>query len=215
MLSKLFLGMCNRVLNDDDRGELADVINTMFKLTPEMMSRKPYRANVQQAFGVAGVLETSNKTDEILCVGSFEDTCADTLLKLGYNVICIDSQVNMDLHTYKEQNPDKKFKTIFSISVLEHVNNDIGFIADICNMLEPEGIAIITTDFLDTYDNSMSKPHFAERFYTHKTMLTDLMFPIYRFGCHLVSNANWFDSTPDFEYQGYTYNLATLVFKKV
>jgi hypothetical protein len=205
--------MSNRILNDEDRENLKDIIDLMFRTTPEMMNRKIPRANVQQAFGVFGVMECAHKDDDTLCIGSYEDTCADTLIKLGYKVTCIDPEINYDLHTFKQLNGDKKYGVIFSISVMEHTKDDLEFIQDICDLLNYNGTAIITTDFLEGY-NPINKPHFAEKFYT-KSYLEDKILPILVSNdCYLNSEPNWV-GTPDFEYQGFKYNLATLVFQKV
>ena len=62
----------NRILDDAARGVYAPIIEVLFALAPEMMSRKIAEANVQQGF----VLDTSlriagdMRAPRILCVGS-------------------------------------------------------------------------------------------------------------------------------------------------
>lgn len=206
-LKKLF----NKVLKVSDRVLLKPIVEEMFSITPDMMSRKIPDANMQQAFVFATIKELATKDDPILCVGMYEDTCYDSLLKLGYNVFGIDRNVNTSLHQYK-LNTDKKYKYIFSISTIEHEKEDAEFMQDICDLLFPDGMVILTCDFLATYEET-NKPHFAERLYTEYDLRDRLGVMIEELHCKLIGEPNW-KGKPNFEYQGYKYNFATMVFKK-
>lgn len=199
----------NKILGDKDRKELDPLIRNMFKKCPEMMARKYAPANVQQAFILNEILKLNPSKDiPILCVGSFEDTVAEYLKVLDYNVIGIDPEINMSLHKYKEHTRNK-FDIIFSTSVIEHVPNDEEFVKDICELLT--GTAILTCDFR----NSPGPIHPLDcRFYTKDDLLVRLGNIIKQYSCELVGEPHW-DDKPNFIYDGYHYSFATWMFKKV
>jgi SAM-dependent methyltransferase len=204
----------NRLLTDDDRMHYGILIEKMSEVCPEMMARKISRANVQQAFVLDVVSEELKEVPgiPILCVGSFEDTASEYLGRTGVSLVNIDSDINVDLHTYANKT-DIKFGIIFSTSVIEHVQDDTQFIKDICKLLKPEGLAVLTCDFNDTYKDGDKLPYSDVRFYTEKDLK-------YRFGkilitnnCELVDCPDW-SGSPDFTHDGCDYSFATLVFRK-
>jgi len=204
----------NRILTDYDRKQFEPLIKIMFELCPETMSRKISQANVQQAFALDYILKLSAFRDDLkmLCVGSFEDTASETLVKMGYDVVNIDPAINMNLATFRKST-DEKFDIIFSVSVIEHVVNDGEFIDDICNLLDESGIAILTCDFKDDYKVGEPLPATDVRFYTKEDLIIRLPKVLKRNKCSLFDEP-YLDDPPDFLYQGHIYSFATFVFRK-
>lgn len=207
----------NRILNNEARYHYQTVIKKMFDLVPNMMERKIQEANVQQAFIIDTVEKFAQKFTQpkILCVGSYEDTAAATLKKLGYVMEEIDPVLNYDLDTYFNQSSTikKSYQIIFSTSVLEHVANDELFIKQIVDLLAPGGVGILTCDYNDQYQLGDLIPDVDLRLYTLKDFKNRIL-PLLK-NCSLVDEPQWDCPNPDFVYAGkYRYTFATLVFQK-
>jgi hypothetical protein len=205
--------MNNRILTNHDRYIYENLINEMYTLIPEMMSRKIPEANVQQAFMVDTVLKTYTKGDKVLCVGSYEDTAYEYLKIKGIDIIGICPEQNYDLHTFLTKNRNIFYNIIFATSVLEHVEKDEEFIEDMCKLLSPKGIGILTVDFKEGYTSKDKKPTVDFRLYTSKDYIR-LSRIIEKYKCFFIDQFR-IDASPDFLYEGITYNFATMVFKKV
>jgi len=196
----------NKILNDTDRTNLAPLIADMFAKCPAMMARKYAPANVQQAWVLNEILKLNPAKDcPLLCVGCFEDTAAEYLKVNGYNVIGIDPEINFTLADYKKTTKNK-FAIIFSISVLEHVEDDEQFVKDICELLD--GHAILTCDFREGPGPVHPLDY---RFYNKHDLSTRLGNIITSYGCQLTGSPQW-DDEPNFVYDGYHYSFATWMF---
>jgi len=207
----------NRILDNTARIQYKSVIDDLFKLQPDMMSRKILEANVQQAF----VMDTVQKfawrftSPKILCVGSYEDTAAAGLKHLGYAIEEIDPVLNCDLNAYfhKPSTVKGSYEIIFSTSVLEHVQDDELFMSQIAELLAPGGTAILTCDYNDQYKPGDPIPREDVRLYTQNDLKQRIL-PLLK-GCSLVDEPQWVCPNPDFTYAGYyRYTFATLVFQK-
>ena len=207
----------NRLLTDVDREYYKKLIEKMFDLCPETMAKKIDRANVQQAFMLDVIgkeLELGNSSS-ILCVGSFEDTASECLGVFGVPVVNIDSSLNHDLNKFTEvvggEYPDS-YGIVFSTSVIEHVDDDDQFLKDMCSLLEPGGLGIITCDFKD--DWRVGDPVIVPdlRFYTKKRLM-GFKKTLKDCDCKLVDKPNWVGD-PDFNLGGFDYSFATFVFRK-
>jgi len=201
----------NRLLRDDDRTNLQPVIDKMWETIPAMMARKIPEANVQQAF-VYSAVKNLYSEGLILSVGCYEDTAFELLKHEGFTVWGIDPAVNYDLHSYRNLFTHK-YEIIFATSVLEHVKNDEQFIRDICYLLKPGGVAILTCDFKNDYKKGNPVPYTDERFYTEAELDVRLRNIIETEGCEYLGETYW-KGEPDFWYQGHHYSFATIVFKK-
>lgn len=205
----------NRLLTDKDRESLKHVIDKMFIVCPEMMSRKIARANVQQAF-MLDVIKDELKNDvfkSVLCVGSFEDTAFECLLRYGLSAVGIDPDINYDLHSFRLKTEPATFDIIFSTSVIEHVKDDEEFMEDICLLLKNGGLGIITCDFNNNYKAGDLLPYSDLRFYTEEDLRTRLTNIIRKHGCKLVDVPDWTGEL-DFSHDGCNYSFATFVFRK-
>lgn len=205
----------NRLLTDKDRELYAPLIDSMFRVSPEMMKRKIQRANVQQAFILSTVKQCITLGCRILSVGCFEDTAYEYLKNTptkASSIVGIDPQINMDLHTYYLHNVSR-YDIIFSTSVLEHVENDEEFVGDICKLLNKGGVGILTMDFNNEYRAGDKLPYSDLRFYTKHDLEFRLTKILTDNGCDLVDVPDW-SGEPEFIHDGCNYSFATFVFRK-
>jgi SAM-dependent methyltransferase len=205
----------NRLLTNTDRTMLSVTTDEMFAVAPEMMSRKISAANVQQAW----VLETVRKTnaEHILCVGCFEDTAFETLRVAGVNVIGIDPESTdavqrLTLSEFKRAT-SATYDCIFSTSVIEHVLDDTQFIRDLCDLLRPDGVCILTADYRADWKAGQPLPATDVRLYTPAD-IERIARVLESKGCYFVDTPN-LEGAPDFHYQGHDYSFVALVFKKL
>ncbi len=206
----------NRILDNTARIQYKPSIDTLFTLVPNMMARKIPEANIQQAFVLDTVYKFASKfaLPKVLCVGSYEDTAAAALKRLGFRIDEIDPLLNYNLDEFFHKPSTKKgsYHIIFSTSVLEHVKNDELFIKQIIELLTPGGITILTCDYNDHYKPGDRIPQEDFRFYTQKDFNQRIL-PLLK-DCSLVDSPQWDCPDPDFSYGGCQYTFATLVFQK-
>ena len=158
----------NRFLTMKDLQTFSSSIEQLKKLTPNLMSKKNKVAIQQQAF-VFNVTKTliKNKSKKILCVGSYEDPTYDALYRLNYNIDKIDPLLNCNLSDFitKPTTKKKSYDLIFSISVLEHVYDDISFIKQCELLLKKGGHLVLTCDYKKDFKNGDPMPGTNFRFY--------------------------------------------------
>jgi SAM-dependent methyltransferase len=174
----------------------------MFALVPEMMKRKIAEANVQQGFMLSAVLQLCRDfpRTKILCVGSYEDTAYEALRKIGVSVDGIDPNANgVDLEKFVSSNPEKKgtFDIVFSTSVLEHVPDDEGFVADAASLIAPGGYGIFTCDFKDTWNTRDPIPQADCRLYRSDDLNAGLLQAMPH--CQHFDRPNWHGFEPDLQ----------------
>jgi SAM-dependent methyltransferase len=203
----------NRLLVDRDRNSLNPLVTEMVEVIPEMMSRKYDRANVQQAITIDFIRKNATKQDKLLCIGSYEDTAYEFILRKGFDAIGIDPAINSDLHTFFTQT-DRKFDLIFSVSVIEHVEKDEEFIDEICKLLKPGGKAVLTCDFSNSYKVGKPKPSIDVRLYTSNDILFRFQKVLDKNKCRFLVTPN-FEGTPDFVYENSNYSFAVFSFEKM
>jgi SAM-dependent methyltransferase len=207
----------NTVLDDMARRHYRPVIDMMFAVVPDMMRRKIFTANVQQAFVLAATLQLTPSPEraKVLCVGSYEDTACETLLAMGYDVEGIDPNVNgQDLSAFLRAHPSAPgtYTTIFSTSVIEHVPDDEGFARDIASLLAPGGVAVLTCDYRDAWQPGEPLPPTDERFYRSIDLRSRL--PAAMTGCTFIDDPEWERFAPDFNYGTCSYSFASLCLRK-
>jgi SAM-dependent methyltransferase len=207
----------NTILDARARQIYSPAISTLFALAPETMKRKYPEANVQQGFMLAAVLELSRDfpRTKILCVGSYEDTAYESLLRLGVLADGIDPQVNgLDLEKFVSLNPGRKgtYDVVFSTSVLEHVEKDEAFVSDVASLLAPGGYGVFTCDFRNTWQAGEPVPKADYRFYRSDDLGKRLLNAMPK--CRLLDVPNWDQFEADFEYEGCWYNFATFTVQR-
>lgn len=207
----------NRILDNDARALYQPAIDKLTSLVPLTMAKKIAEANVQQAFVFDTVYRMIPQYDrpKILCVGSYEDTAAMSLKKMGFVVEEIDPVLNYYLQEYysKPGIAKQSYDIIFSTSVIEHDPNDESFIRCIDGLLAPGGVAVITCDYKDQWKPGDDKPDVDARLYTQRD-LSNRLLPLMHNG-ELVDEPQWDCPSPDFNYLGkYQYTFATFVVRK-
>ncbi len=203
----------NRILTDEDRRELEGLIYSMWEVCKSMMARKIPDANVQQAFVLDTVLRSGKSRGRILSAGCFEDTAFDYLLKTNHDIVGTDPDYDgKDLRAYLKST-NELYDIVFATSVLEHVPDDEGFLADVCTLLKRGGLGILTMDFQDEYQAGNPVPYTDVRFYTKFDLEVRLRNVIKQYDCDLVGEPDW-TGKDRFTYQGHNYSFATFVFTK-
>lgn len=206
----------NNILDDRARRIFAPTIEQMFSYLPEMMGRKIPEANVQQAFVLDTVFGVISRmvNPKTLCVGSFEDSAAESLKKLGFWVDEVDPMINYDLATFltKPTTREMSYDLVFSTSVIEHVEDDIGFLRQIMRLVKPGGTVVLTCDYLDSYHPGDAKPVVDFRLYTQNDIRNRLLASVAN--CTLVDEPQWDCPEPDFWFEGVNYTFASIVLKK-
>jgi len=219
LTSKVFINinninkMNNTVLTDTYRSLLQPDIDELFRLLPNMMARKIPRANVQQAFVFNYIKNHFDTSKKMLCAGSHEDTCCYGLKKLNYDIVDVDPVLNYDLHTFCKIHNYQEFDVVFSVSVIEHVQNDNEFIDDICKSLKSGGTCVLTCDFKNSYKPSDRIPSEDCRLYTQDDLLIRFKKILENNNCYILGDIDY-TAEPDFEYAGVYYSFATFVFCK-
>jgi SAM-dependent methyltransferase len=208
----------NKILDDRSRIAYQEALDDLAKFAPEMIARKIERANIQQAFG----LDTARRflaqcpNARILAAGSFEDTAVATLRAQGYRIDEIDPNVNgMTLQDFYISTKAQlgSYDLVLSISVLEHVADDVQFLRIISEFLRPGGLAVLTVDFAEDWRPGKHKPEVDHRLYTTRDICERLMPAIG--DCVLVDPPRWSEGVEDFEYEGSQYGFAGFVFRKL
>jgi 2-polyprenyl-3-methyl-5-hydroxy-6-metoxy-1,4-benzoquinol methylase len=223
--------LLNKLLDDTQRSYYSESIQELKNFCPDTIKNKIEAANVQQAFILhttkALIKQKENIGNcDILCVGAYEDTAAETLMKQGYNIVLIDPLdeiwnprncdhiIKADLHSYSKQFPSRKFDIVFSTSVIEHVEDDESFLANICEFLSDDGYGILTCDFNNDYVIGARKPVVDFRLYTKNDFIFRFMPILKKYNCVLIEPFSW-DGIPDFDNGQAIYSFATFVFKKM
>lgn len=201
----------NRLLTNQDRDDFGPLIQEMIQTNPEMMGRKIPQANVQQAWILASVREAN--VSKILSIGCFEDTAAETLLKDGIEITGIDPCINYDLSGFIKANPDMRFDCVFATSVLEHVEDDEKFLREMCDVLNPDGVGLLTMDYRNDFQAGQPVPATDVRLYTASD-IQRLGKVLESKGCYFVDKPD-FTGEPDFVYQGHKYSFYAMTFKKL
>lgn len=206
----------NRILNDDARKLYANSIKQLHKVIPKWMERKIERANIQQGFVLDTVVRLSRDIPipKIISIGCFEDTAWGALNILGYNVEGIDPVLNYDLDTFltKPSTQVNYYDIVFSTSVIEHIEDDLTFLKNMCLLTKKGGYIILTCDFKKGYQVGDPKPSEDHRLYTKEHILNNLLAKIK--DCDLIDPPEWDRSMPDFKYCNYIYTFAAIVLKK-
>jgi SAM-dependent methyltransferase len=217
MAAILKVSKFNTILDEQARQLYAPAITTVFALAPETMKRKNSAANVQYGFMLATVLELCRDfpRTKILCVGSYEDTALESLLKIGVRAEGIDPNVDgVDLDKFLSLYPDRRgtYDIVFSTSVLEHVEHDEAFVSGIASLIAPGGYGVFTCDFRSAWKAGEPVPQADFRFYRSDDLSGRLLRAMR--GCDLLDAPDWDAFEPDFEYEGCKYNFATFTVQK-
>jgi SAM-dependent methyltransferase len=208
----------NKILDERSRVGYRESLTDLERYAPEMLARKIPRANIQQAFSLhtAEQMLTRFEKPRILAVGSYEDTTVATLRAKGWRIDEVDPVVDgKDLRDFyfRPQTRWSSYDVVLSVSVLEHVENDVEFVSMVADLLAPGGVAILTVDFQELYKPGMPKPTVDHRLYSHDYICRVLMPAIP--DCGLVDRPIWRDGAEDFDFEGCRYGFGSVVFRKI
>jgi SAM-dependent methyltransferase len=208
----------NKILDDRSRSSYSESLDALAKWAPEMIARKIERANIQQAFAldVCQRFLSNHPNSRILAAGSFEDTAVETLRNQGYVVDEVDPNINglTLLDFYLSSGAQlASYDLVLSVSVLEHVEDDVQFVKIISEFLKPRGLAVLTVDFAEKWRPGDNKPIVDFRLYTTRDICGRLMPALG--DCALVDPPRWAEGVEDFEYEGAHYGFAGFVFRKL
>jgi SAM-dependent methyltransferase len=203
----------NTILDDRHREQYEHQIRFLTAFVPADVAQKDPRAMVQQAWMYDFLSSYTNPLHRILCVGGHRDVPLAALRRQGYeNITDIDPEYNTDLNNYRLQNPDERFHCVYSNSVIEHVTDDEHFIRQMCECLEPGGIAAITADFNPDYPR-VAKPREDTRLYTTTDFTIRLRKVLQECNCDVLGPMNY-EGTCDFKYSGCWYAFASYAWRK-
>ena len=204
----------NRILTDQDRDHYQPIIDKMRRDVPEMTGNKIASALVQQAFVYDIASHAANSFDlpNILSAGSYQDTAAELLRYDGYSVYDVDPVINCLLHPFRMRT-NNRYAIVISTSVLEHTQDDIEFISDICHLLINGGYGILTCDYKNDWQAGQPVPYTSNRFYTEYDLTQRLRGVLQVHKCDLVDEPDY-SARDTFIWDGIQYSFATFVFKK-
>lgn len=204
--------LLNRILDDNARTELAPAINELRALCPEMSARKPDRSHVQQAWIYKMIKAYARPDEPLLCVGCYEDTAHDALVKTGYKSYGIDPCVNMSLAQFLSATCRTPlfYPVVFATSVIEHVPDDDKFIDDMASLVAPGGFLMLTCDFRTEWEPGQSAPTTSHRFYT-ADRLRAIAIRLGERGLLLFGGVDWEHGAMDFTWEAHIYAFATLI----
>lgn len=203
----------NRLLNKMSVGEFTREIEFFREVCPDLIAKKNKDALSQYALFLKYLVSKKIQLSElkILCIGSYEDLLTLTLKRLGVFVEEVDPNINFTLEEFisKPTEKDKKYDIIFSISVLEHVEDDIEFLRTCEEKLSIGGVQFHTFDFLESPE-FIPSTHF--RMYSRKSIsLIDTALSRSRmYGAQDYSNARY-----DFFYNQLHYCFASIFFERI
>lgn len=198
----------NRILDDHARKLYHPVIMELFQLCPKTMKRRLARANIQQAFVFSVVQSWTTPSSKILCIALYEDAVCEALKKKGIAL----EEIDLETFLRNANALHDSYDSVFATAALESVQDDEKFLKQICHVLKPGGIAILTCAFKP--DCQPGDLLFASnrRFYTESDLKQ--RWPSLLKGCCVLGVPNWRCSNPDFEHDGIKYTVATFVFQK-
>ena len=208
----------NKLLDDRSRATYTKALADLRQHSPEVSMRKMSKTNIQQAYALDAIerLAALYPEPRILAVCSSEDAVVAILRAKGYRLDDMGPDVsNVSLDTFYRSNKGvlQSYDLIFSLSVLEHVADDVTFIRMMADLLAPEGVAILTIDFSNRYVDQGCKPRLNHRLYTTRDLSERLMHALP--DCALLDSPTWDDGGDEFEFDGCHYSFAAWVFRRL
>ena len=204
----------NSILDHEKDGIILSSIIEDIKNTCNISVKNKVPVSLVQHAYVANHIMNSIKVSamaKIACLGAYGDILSEYLKKKGYLVFDIDPNLNYTVEEYLQRNPNQlgTFDVCFSVSVLEHVPDDRGFISGAMHLLKPGGYMVNTVDYRSGEDVYMPPTHV--RFY-NALQLSNLL-EIFG-GPDAKIGPGWDRALNNFNYNNTSYTFATLCIKK-
>jgi SAM-dependent methyltransferase len=203
----------NRVLTPADREALRPAIAELARLCPDIMARKIPEAAFQNAFIFAQAKHTLRQGDSVVVVGGFEDPIGPALRELGYDVDISDPHLDgRDARAVwlDSVRSGRRYDVVVCCSVIEHADDEAQFVRQLYQVLRPGGVALLTTDFRDDWQEGMPAPD--QRLYTAER-LRWLAGQLPEGS--LLAPPSWGPYEPYFEFNGVRYCFCSLAFRRL
>ena len=178
-----------------------------------MVAKKNYESLSQYAILLRLIQKTQKDFSKlkILCVGSYEDVVVTSLKRIGIYVEEVDPNLNYGLEDFikKPSQKNVQYDLIYSISVLEHILDDLNILKICEQKLKKEGLQFHTLDFREL-KGPIPPTHY--RLYDSSSInyLIKNMEHSTLFGKSDYSNAKH-----DFFYNDIHYNFASLTLERL
>jgi SAM-dependent methyltransferase len=203
----------NRVLTPADREALRPTVAELARLCPDIMARKIPEAAFQNAFIFAQAKHALRQGDSVVVVGGFEDPIGPALRELGYDVDISDPHLDgRDARAVwlDSVRSGRRYDVVVCCSVLEHAADEAQFVRQLYQVLHPGGVALLTTDFRDDWQEGMPAPD--QRLYTAER-LRWLAGQLPEGS--LLAPPSWGPCEPYFEFNGVRYCFCSLAFRRL
>jgi hypothetical protein len=208
----------NRVLHPLDDPEWPHVITATGLDKTECWPRKIPAAVFQYAHLMKAVLLPEHGLNpgglKVLMPGGFEDPL-DEALRAMYAVVTVADPASggMTLGTFLGTSFVRpSFDVVLCASVLEHVDDDAGFLSDILTCLKPGGYAFLTVDYKDGWEPGDPLAPTEKRLYTSGSLLAlkGFLDPAVEW----CGEPDWRARGDYFHYGGIAYAFAGMAFRK-
>jgi len=135
---------------------------TAERVAPERFStREEYLVYLRHAFAYEYAKSRVKPTDEVIEIGSGEGYGTNLLSQAAARVVGLDIDKGTVEHAVEKYGsdhvrfslydgstipfPDSSFEVAVSFQVIEHIRDDAGHVAEVCRILKPGGMLILTT----------------------------------------------------------------------
>ena len=202
----------NNCINADDIKLYKNEIDFFNKICPELVAKKNYQALSQYAIllRLIQVTQKDFSTLKILCVGAYEDIVATSLKRIGIYVEEVDPNLNYGLEDFikKPSQKNVKYDLIYSISVLEHIFDDLNILKICEQKLKRGGLQFHTVDFREL-NGATPRTHYKVYDSSSINYLIKKVDHSSPFGSIDYTNAKH-----DFFYNDIHYNFASITLKR-
>lgn len=203
----------NQCINAEDIKSYKNEIKFFNNICPNLIGKKNYQALSQYAILLRLIQEQKKDFSnfKILCVGAYEDVISVCLKSIGIYVEEVDPNLNYALEDFikKPSQKNEKYDLIYSISVIEHIYDDLNILKICEEKLNKGGLQFHTVDYRKN-NGLIPKTHY--RVYNNDSInsLVKNIKNSKSYGITDYSNAKH-----DFFYNDIHYNFASITLKKL
>ena len=203
----------NQCINAEDIKSYKNEIEFFNNICPNLIGKKNYQALSQYAILLRLIQEQKKDFSnfKILCVGAYEDVISVCLKSIGIYVEEVDPNLNYALEDFikKPSQKNEKYDLIYSISVIEHIYDDLNILKICEEKLNKGGLQFHTVDYRKN-NGLIPKTHY--RVYNNDSIksLVKNIKNSKSYGITDYSNAKH-----DFFYNDIHYNFASITLKKL
>jgi hypothetical protein len=202
----------NNCINADDIKLYKNEIDFFNKICPELVIKKNYQALSQYAILLRLIQKTQKDFSKlkILCVGSYEDVVVTSLKRIGIYVEEVDPNLNYRLEDFIKKPSQKNvhYDLIYSISVLEHIFDDLNILKICEQKLKKGGLQFHTVDFRE-FNGAIPHTHYKVYDSSSINYLIKKIDQSTPFG-----KINYTNAKHDFFYNDIHYNFASITLER-